>query len=183
MQKRFKHVLFELNINFLLIFRLCQQSGVVRSIKMAGGVIKAGLVNGEMGMANRRSLSHGLTRKRRGQGTEPTRKTPGWPVCALGLGLASARGCGSAAAGSTTGAMTSREPTRGRAPRWQHTWGMRMSTIFMPCNDSGFHDVAEAIECGIVSYDWSNAKRLWVNNRPAPMGDERLLLTQAEMAW
>ena len=31
----------------------------------------------------------------------------------------------------------------------------------MPCNDSGFHDVQEAVQYGIVSYDWSNAKQLW----------------------
>jgi hypothetical protein len=66
-------------------------------------------------------------------------------------------------------------------PRWEPTWDMRMSTIFMPCNDSGFHDVKEAVRYGIVSYDWSNAKQLWVNNRPAPMNDEELLTKQAEM--
>jgi hypothetical protein len=68
-------------------------------------------------------------------------------------------------------------------PRFAPTWDMRMSTIFMPCNDSGFHDVEEAIQYGIVSYDWSNAKQLWVNNGNGsqPMNDEELLTTQAEM--
>lgn len=68
-------------------------------------------------------------------------------------------------------------------PRFAPTWDMRMSTIFMPCNDSGFHDVNEAVQYGIVSYDWSNAKQLWANNGDGklPMNDEELLTRQAEM--
>jgi|EP01047_Picozoa_sp_COSAG01_P051826 hypothetical protein len=41
-----------------------------------------------------------------------------------------------------------------RLPGFAPTWDMRMSTIFMPCNDSGFHDVQEAVKYGVVSYDW-----------------------------
>ena len=43
------------------------------------------------------------------------------------------------------------------------------------------HNVDEALKFGIVSYDWSNAKQLWVNNFPKPMNDEELLTKQAEM--
>ena len=56
---------------------------------------------------------------------------------------------------------------------------MPLSTIVMPCNDSGFHSVEEASAYGLVSYDWSNAKQLWCNARP--MGDGELLVKQAEM--
>lgn len=66
-----------------------------------------------------------------------------------------------------------------RLPKWQPQWSMALSTIVMPCNDSGYHSVEEASAYGLVSYDWSNAKQLWCNAKP--MDDGEWLVTQAEM--
>jgi len=56
---------------------------------------------------------------------------------------------------------------------------MQRSTILYACNASGFHDVQKAIQFGVVVYDWSNAKAIWVDSHP--MNDEELLTKQAEM--
>ena len=66
-----------------------------------------------------------------------------------------------------------------RLPKWQPQWSMPLSTIVMPCNDSGYHSVDEASAYGLVSYDWSNAKQLWCNSQP--MDDGERLVAQAEM--
>jgi len=55
---------------------------------------------------------------------------------------------------------------------------MKRSTLFMPCNYSGWHDVTEALQYGLVSYDWANAQALWSN--AAPVNDEALLTAQAD---
>ena len=64
-------------------------------------------------------------------------------------------------------------------PRWNPTWNMSRSTILYTCNASAMHSVDEAVRYGVVVYDWSNAKHLWVNAQP--MNDEELLTKQAEM--
>ena len=64
-------------------------------------------------------------------------------------------------------------------PTWKPTWDMRRSTQLMACNNSGYHNVAEAARYGVAVYDWSNAKRLWANTRP--MNDDERLTAQAEM--
>eukprot|EP00039_Didymoeca_costata_P011009 m.150873 g.150873 ORF g.150873 m.150873 type:complete len:528 (-) comp15030_c0_seq17:134-1717(-) len=64
-------------------------------------------------------------------------------------------------------------------PTWKPTWNMSRSTLLYNCNASGMHDVREAVRYGVVVYDWSNAKHLWVNNHP--MNDDDLLTKQAEM--
>lgn len=64
-------------------------------------------------------------------------------------------------------------------PKWTPTWDMRNSTILYACNYSGFHNVEEALEYGVVVYDWSNGREIWANEKP--MNDEELLTTQAEM--
>eukprot|EP00039_Didymoeca_costata_P015930 m.277463 g.277463 ORF g.277463 m.277463 type:complete len:615 (+) comp16307_c0_seq7:50-1894(+) len=64
-------------------------------------------------------------------------------------------------------------------PTWKPTWDMMRSTVLYTCNDTGMHDVNEAIRYGLVVYDWSNAKQIWANEHP--MNDEELLTKQAEM--
>ena len=71
------------------------------------------------------------------------------------------------------------QSSKTRLPKWQPQWSMALSTIVMPCNDSGYHSVEEASAYGLVSYDWSNAKQLWCNAKP--MDDGERLVTQAEM--
>ena len=56
---------------------------------------------------------------------------------------------------------------------------MKRSTILYACNETGYHDVQQAIKYGVVVYDWSNAKQIWANTKP--MTDEEALTKQAEM--
>eukprot|EP00054_Salpingoeca_dolichothecata_P036770 m.8584 g.8584 ORF g.8584 m.8584 type:complete len:581 (+) comp7015_c0_seq1:40-1782(+) len=66
-------------------------------------------------------------------------------------------------------------------PKWEPTYNMWNSTMLYFCNDSGFHDLDDAKNYGVVVYDWSNAKDIWVNQHP--MNDEELLTKQAEMLF
>eukprot|EP00931_Biecheleriopsis_adriatica_P089111 TRINITY_DN63293_c0_g1_i1.p1 TRINITY_DN63293_c0_g1~~TRINITY_DN63293_c0_g1_i1.p1 ORF type:complete len:434 (+),score=72.04 TRINITY_DN63293_c0_g1_i1:27-1328(+) len=66
-----------------------------------------------------------------------------------------------------------------RLPKWPPTYDMKRSTILMPCNYSGWHSVDEALQYGLVSYDWANAKSLWSEH--SPVDDESLLVAQADM--
>ena len=59
------------------------------------------------------------------------------------------------------------------------TYQMNLSTIIMPCNKTGFTDPASTAGWGVVDFDWSNAKNLWVTQKP--MNDEELLLKQVQM--
>ncbi len=65
-------------------------------------------------------------------------------------------------------------------PNRKPTYQMNMSTMIMPCNDSGFTDPATTKSWAIVDFDWSNAKALWVKNRP--MNDEEYLQMQLQMS-
>ena len=49
----------------------------------------------------------------------------------------------------------------------------------MACNGSGWFNTALASEFGITSFDWSNAKAQWANQKP--MDCEERLVTQASM--
>ena len=49
----------------------------------------------------------------------------------------------------------------------------------MQCNGSGWSSPERGASFGIVSYDWSNAKKQWAAAKP--MDCEERLLTQAEM--
>ena len=63
-------------------------------------------------------------------------------------------------------------------PSFPPTWNMSLSTIIMPCNDTGFMGMQDVIgRYGIVDYDWSNAKQVWVNAHP--MNADEMLLQQA----
>ena len=58
---------------------------------------------------------------------------------------------------------------------------MNLSTIIMPCNDTGFTDPKTTEGWGIVDFDWSNSKGTgkydgWAKHKP--MDDEELLFEQ-----
>ena len=68
-------------------------------------------------------------------------------------------------------------------PPWPSTYDVAASTLVMPCNSSGLLSTALTRAWGLVSYDWSNAKRGpagWVQQRP--MDCEERLLEQAQAA-
>ena len=57
---------------------------------------------------------------------------------------------------------------------------MSESTVVQPCNYSGLYDFdayPDLAKFGICSYDWSSAKKTWVNH--SPMDADVMLLTQA----
>lgn len=60
------------------------------------------------------------------------------------------------------------------------TYQMNTSTIIMPCNNSGFTDPQTTKGWGIIDFDWSNGKSIWVKNRP--MNDEEVLQQQVVMS-
>lgn len=62
---------------------------------------------------------------------------------------------------------------------WQLRYNMSRSTIFMPCNDSGFTDPQISADWGVVDFDWSNGKRAWTLAQP--MDCEERLVSQAEL--
>ena len=71
------------------------------------------------------------------------------------------------------------DPPWPRVPKWNATWSMGASTVFMPCNVSGMFDPAIAGRYGIADFDWSNAKVAWSDAKP--MDCEERLVTQAAM--
>ena len=75
------------------------------------------------------------------------------------------------------GASQAQVPGYG-VPAYPVTWQMNRSTVIMPCNYTGYLDPASlgGWSGGLVDIDWSNAKSLWVRQRP--MRDEAMLLEQ-----
>ena len=67
-----------------------------------------------------------------------------------------------------------------QVPKRSPTYVMNQSTIIMPCNKSGFTDPATTVGWSVIDFDWSNAKALWVKDRP--MDDERYLQQQVKMS-
>jgi hypothetical protein len=49
-----------------------------------------------------------------------------------------------------------------QVPNRPPTYQMNSSTIIMPCNDSGFTDPSTTLGWGVVDFDWSNAKSIWL---------------------
>ncbi len=50
----------------------------------------------------------------------------------------------------------------------------------MPCNESGLTDLsAPETNFGVIDFDWSNAKALWVDAQP--MNCEEMLMEQAKL--
>ena len=64
-------------------------------------------------------------------------------------------------------------------PEWEPTYDSGRSTVFMPCNVSGFTDPAVYRGFGLVDFDWSNGKAAWSTKQP--MDCEERLVTQATM--
>jgi hypothetical protein len=56
---------------------------------------------------------------------------------------------------------------------------MKASTLFMPCNYSGFLEPEISAKWGVVDFDWSNAKGAWT--RAKPMDCEERLVDQADL--
>jgi len=63
-------------------------------------------------------------------------------------------------------------------PKWPPTYNMSQSTIIQPCNYSGYFSPEFSGKWAIISYDWSNAKQMWANQKP--MNCEDMLLKQAQ---
>lgn len=70
--------------------------------------------------------------------------------------------------------------TFAQLPNRKPTYQLNASTIIMPCNNSGFTDPASTVGWSVIDFDWSNAKALWVVQRP--MNDEEFLQQQVEMS-
>jgi len=66
-------------------------------------------------------------------------------------------------------------------PSWPPTYNVTESLITMQCNSSGFSNISRALEFGIVSYDWSNAKKEWARSKP--MDCEEKLNEQARKLY
>ena len=71
----------------------------------------------------------------------------------------------------------------GTAPRapYKQTWQMNLSTIIMPCNNTGYTSPSSTLGWGIIDFDWSNGKGTgtadgWVKHQP--MDDEEMLFEQ-----
>lgn len=72
----------------------------------------------------------------------------------------------------------------GTFPKMPPTWQMNLSTIIMPCNDTGYTDPQSTLGWAIVDFDWSNGKGTgttdgWVKHKP--MDDEEMLFKQVKM--
>jgi hypothetical protein len=61
-------------------------------------------------------------------------------------------------------------------PRWEPSYEMAQSTIIQPCNWSGTMDSQWLAKWGIVSMDWSNARREWEQSKP--MNCDKMLFEQ-----
>ena len=66
----------------------------------------------------------------------------------------------------------------------KQTWLMNLSTIIMPCNNTGYTDPKSTLGWGVVDFDWSNGKGTgtadgWAKH--TPMDDEEMLYKQVEM--
>ena len=66
-----------------------------------------------------------------------------------------------------------------QVPNRPPTYQMNISTIIMPCNNSGYTDPSSTKGWGVVDFDWSNAKAIWAKSKP--MNDEELLFKQVQM--
>ena len=56
------------------------------------------------------------------------------------------------------------------APRWAVSYRLNESTIAMPCSDAGFMPPAMFKHWAVLSWDWSNAKDVWINQKAGLTG-------------
>ena len=77
------------------------------------------------------------------------------------------------------GCLSAAGTVTARQPMWPPTYDMKASTLFMPCNYSGFLDPSISAKWGVVDFDWSNAKGAWT--RQQPMDCEERLVAQADL--
>ena len=71
-----------------------------------------------------------------------------------------------------------------QVPHGPPVWQMNLSTIIMPCNNTGWTDPASTKGWGTVDFDWSNGKGTgnadgWAKH--TPMDCEEMLATQVKM--
>jgi len=66
-------------------------------------------------------------------------------------------------------------------PRWKPVWDLAASTFMQPCNHSGYFDPSFAAKYGLVSFDWNNAKDLWIAYPRDQRKCEEMLVEQAKM--
>jgi hypothetical protein len=64
-------------------------------------------------------------------------------------------------------------------PPWQPTWDLAQSTIAMAIDPDSPYNQTLAAGFGILSFDWSTEKALWVNSRP--MDCEEKMLEEAKI--
>eukprot|EP01052_Picozoa_sp_SAG31_P017176 SAG31_NODE_1163_length_9588_cov_8.265676_7_plen_569_part_00 len=65
------------------------------------------------------------------------------------------------------------------APPFPQTWQLNRSTIIHTSNLSGWTDTASAIKYGIISFDWNNAKAIWLKANRSESTCEATLVEQA----
>jgi hypothetical protein len=65
------------------------------------------------------------------------------------------------------------------APPFPQTWKLSESTIIHTSNVSGWTDTASAAKYGIVSFDWNNAKAIWLKPNRSESTCEATLVEQA----
>ena len=97
-----------------------------------------------------------------------------WPMAAL-LSSVAPIGCHP----SDVRGMSPAGP-KNNVPKWTVTYNMSESTVVMPCNYTGLYDYEaypHLAEFGLVDYDWSNAKKTWVDM--SPMDCDGMLVQQA----
>lgn len=66
-------------------------------------------------------------------------------------------------------------------PSWKPVWDLASSTFAQPCNKSGYFNASLAVKYGLVSFDWSNAKELWMAYPRDQAKCEEMLVEQAKM--
>jgi hypothetical protein len=65
------------------------------------------------------------------------------------------------------------------APPFPNTWKLNGSTIIHTSNLSGWTDTAMAAKYGVVSFDWNNAKAIWLKSNRRESTCEATLIEQA----
>ena len=59
-------------------------------------------------------------------------------------------------------------------PTWTPEWQLNRSTIFQTCNSTGYVQPELVAKFGLVSFDWTNARALWMAAKPHDC-EERLV--------